>query len=300
MSYMLFFLAACMLIIACNQSSSDAEESAVTVTAENAIVEKLANGFSFTEGPAADVQGNVYFTDQPNNKIYIWTREDSLEVFLDSSQRSNGLFFDDDGNLLSCADEQNRLVSIDMDGNFTVLVDNYDGKLLNAPNDLWPDPQGGIYFTDPFYKRPWWEHDSMYQDGMHVYYLNPDRETLIRVADDFDTPNGIIGTPDGKKLYVADIKAGKTYAYDIQDDGILSNKQLFAPEGSDGMTIDHEGNVYLTTDAVKVYDPSGTLIQTIEIPERPANVCFGGQDRTTLFITARTSLYAISMRVHGI
>ncbi len=298
MSYMLVIT--CILVVACSSTTTSSKQaSSDQVTADQAEMTKLADGFSFTEGPAADTEGNVYFTDQPNNKILIWTIDGQLIVFLDSSQRSNGLFFDSDGDLLSCADEQNRLVSIDMDGNFTILVDNYEGKRLNAPNDLWPDPKGGIYFTDPFYQRPWWDHDSMYQDGMHVYYLKPDRETLIRVAEDFVTPNGVIGTPDGKKLYVADIKDSKTYSFDIQEDGTLTNRQLFAPEGSDGMTIDHEGNIYLTTDAVKVYNPDGERIQVIEVPERPANVCFGGKDKQTLFITARKSLYAIPMRVHG-
>jgi len=139
----------------------------------------------------------------------------------------------------------------------------------------------------------------MEQDGQHVYYLTPDRQKLLRVADDLIQPNGIIGTPDGKLLYVADIKAKRTYVYTINSDGTLSNKDLFAPEGSDGMTIDSEGNVYLTTKDVSVYDPAGNNIERLEVPEQPANVCFGGKDKHTLFITARTSLYSLRMRVKG-
>jgi len=139
----------------------------------------------------------------------------------------------------------------------------------------------------------------MEQDGQHVYYLTPDGKQLIRVADDLVQPNGIIGTADGKLLYVADIRAKKTYVYTTNDDGTLSNKKLFAPEGSDGMTIDNEGNVYLTTKDVSVYDPEGNNIERIKVPEQPANVCFGGKDKQTLFITARTSLYSIRMRVKG-
>jgi hypothetical protein len=137
----------------------------------------------------------------------------------------------------------------------------------------------------------------MEQGGEHVYYLSPDRKKIVRVIDDMVRPNGIIGTADGRKLYVTDHGGGKTFSYTINDDGTLSNKTLFAPEGSDGMTIDNEGNVYLTTRVVAVYNKEGEKIEEIEIPERPANVCFGGKDRKTLFVTARTSLYSIKMRV---
>ena len=271
----------------------------LSVVAPGAKLQKLAGGFKFTEGPAADAKGNVFFTDQPNNRIYKWSVDGKLSVFHENPGRANGLYFDKNGNLLACADLNNELWLIDMKGNVTVLVKDYRGKKLNGPNDLWIDPKGGVYFTDPFYKRPYWERGPMEQDGQHVYYLAPDRKKLIRVADDLVTPNGIIGTPDGKLLYVADIKAKKTYVYTINDDGTLSNKKLFAEEGSDGITIDNEGNVYLTTKDVSVYNRQGRNIERIEVAERPANVCFGGKDKNTLFITARTSLYSLRMRVKG-
>lgn len=270
------------------------------VIVPRAKVVKLAGGFKFTEGPAADAQGNIFFTDQPNNLIHKWSVDGKLSVFHSSPARANGLYFDKDGNLLACADLNNELWSIDPDGNVTVLVKDYRNKKLNGPNDLWIDPKGGIYFTDPFYRRPYWNRGPMEQDGQHVYYLTPNRKELIRVADDLVQPNGIIGTPDGKLLYVADIRAKKTYVYTINDDGTLSNKALFAREGSDGMTIDSEGNVYLTTKDVSVYDPQGRNIQRIRVPERPANVCFGGRNKQTLFITARTSLYSLRMLVKGV
>jgi L-ascorbate metabolism protein UlaG (beta-lactamase superfamily) len=139
----------------------------------------------------------------------------------------------------------------------------------------------------------------MEQDGEHVYYLPPDDKKIIRVIDDMVRPNGLIGTPDGKLLYVTDHGGNKTFAYTINENGTLSNKKLFAPEGSDGMTIDNEGNIYLTTSAVTVYNKNGEKIESIEIPERPANVTFGGKDNQTLFITARTSLYSVRMRTKG-
>lgn len=259
-------------------------------------VEKLAGGFRFTEGPAADAEGNIFFTDIPNNRIHKWSLDGVLSTFRENSGGANGLFFDKEGNLLVCEGGNRRVVSIDPQGKVTVLVDKYDNKRLNSPNDLWIDPKGGFYFTDPRYGR----RDDLEQDGEHVYYLAPDRKELIRVIDDMIRPNGVIGTPDGKLLYVADHGANETYVYAIHTDGTLLDKKLFAPEGSDGMTMDSGGSVYLTGRAVSVYDSAGNKIETIEVPERPANVCFGGKDKQMLFITARTSLYSVRMRVKGL
>jgi len=272
-----------------------------SLIASGAKLRKLADGFKFTEGPAADAEGNVFFTDQPNNRIHKWSVDGTLSIFHKSPGRANGLYFDKDGNLLACADLNNELWLIDTKGNVTVLVKAYKGKKLNGPNDLWIDPKGGIYFTDPFYKRPYWDRGPIEQDGQHVYYLTPDRKKLIRVADDLVTPNGIIGTPDGKLLYVADLGAGKTYVYNIDADAALSNKKLFCSMGSDGMTIDNEGNIYLTGKGVTVFSPAGKKIEHIDIPVGwTANVCFGAKDRHTLFITAQESLYALQMRVGGV
>jgi gluconolactonase len=264
-----------------------------SVVAEGAKVEKLAGGFKFTEGPAADAEGNIFFTDIPNNRIHKWSVDGKLSTFLEDSGAANGLFFDKDGNLLACEGGRGRLASINPEGKVTVLADKYNNKKFNSLNDLWVDPKGGVYFTDPRYGR----RDDMEQDGEHVYYLSPDHKRIVRVVDDMVRPNGVIGTTDGKRLYVSDHGGGMTFVYSINKDGTLSNKKLFSLEGSDGMTIDNEGNVYLTTDVVAVYNKNGERIETIEVPEQPANVCFGGKDKRTLFITARTSLYSVRMRV---
>jgi len=268
----------------------------LSVVAPGAKVEKLAGGFKFTEGPAADAKGNIFFTDIPNNRIHKWSLAGSLSTLRENSGGSNGLFFDRKGNLLACEGGGRRLVSINPKGKVTVLADKYDGKRFNSLNDLWIDPKGGIYFTDPHYGR----RDNLEQDGEHVYYISPDRKKLICVVNDMVRPNGIIGTRNGKVLYVTDHGGKKTFVYTINKDGTLSNKKLIASEGSDGMTIDNEGNIYLTTSAVVVYNKKGEKIEIIEIPERPANVCFGGKDKRTLFITARTSLYSVRMRVKGL
>jgi gluconolactonase len=271
------------------------------ILAPGAKVEKLTGGCKFTEGPAADAQGNVFFTDQPNDRILKWSIDGKLSTFMQPCGRSNGLCFDAKGNLWACADEKNELWRIDPPGKATVVVKDYQGKLLNGPNDVWVAPNGAVYFTDPFYKRPYWKRGPPEQDRQAVYRLSPDGQKLARVADDLRQPNGIIGTPDGKTLYVADIGAGKTFAYDIRPDGSLANKRLFCATGSDGMTIDGEGNVYLTGKGVTVFDKAGKKIQHIAVPEGwTANVCFGGKDMHTLFITASRSLYALRMRVKGV
>lgn len=265
-----------------------------------AKVEKLAGDFKFTEGPTCDSAGNVFFTDQPNNRILKWSVDGKLTTFMQPAGRANGMCFDPVGNLIACADEKTELWSIAPDMKVTVLVREYQGKALNGPNDVWVRPDGGLYFTDPFYKRPWWQHDKMPQDGQHVYFLSADRSKFIRVVDSLKQPNGIIGTPDGKTLYVADIGAGKTYKFDIQPDGTLANKTLFCELGSDGMTIDADGNLYLTGRGVIVFNKDGVKIEQIDVPERwTANVCFGGRDKRTLFITASEGLYAVRLRVKG-
>jgi gluconolactonase len=291
-------IAAVIAVLACGGHARGEEAG---VTAPGAKVEKLAGGFRFTEGPAVDANGNVFFTDQPNDRIMKWSVDGKLSTFLKPCGRSNGLYFDKHGNLLACADEKNQLWSIDPSGKVAVLVKDYKGKLLNGPNDLWIRPDGGLYFSDPFYKRPYWKRGPAEQDVQAVYFLSADRKKLTRVADDLKQPNGLVGTPDGKRLYVADIRGRKTYVYDIRTDGTLAGKKLFCNMGSDGMTIDAEGNVYVTGRGVTAFDKGGRKVQHIAVPERwTANVCFGGRDRGMLFITASKGLYGIAMRVKGV
>jgi len=232
-----WYVSMVLLFVVAATSWSAAKASVVAVGAK---VEKLAGGFRFTEGPAADAQGNVFFSDIPNNRIHKWSLNGTplggkLSTFRENSGGSNGLYFDKKGNLLACEGSGRRLVSIEPKGNVTVLAEKYKNKRFNSLNDLWIDLKGGIYFTDPSYGR----RDNLEQDGEHVYYLTPDRKKLIRVIDDMVRPNGIIGTPDGKLLYVTDHGGKKTFVYTVNKDGTLSNKKLFAPEGSDGMTIDN-------------------------------------------------------------
>ncbi|MGB3849640.1 MAG: SMP-30/gluconolactonase/LRE family protein [Tunicatimonas sp.] len=276
-------------------------ENESEIVAPGASLQQVAADYEFTEGPAADAQGNVFFTDQPNNRIMKWTTDGTLSVFMEDAGRANGLFFDRRGNLIACADEKNQLWQISPDEQVTVLVNDFQGKRLNGPNDLWVDLKGGIYFTDPYYPRDYWAHTKKDIENEQVYYLASGKETLTPVATDLVKPNGIVGTADGKQLYVADIGDKKTYVYQVNDDGSLSDKQLFADMGSDGLTLDSQGNVYLTGQGVTVFDKQGKQIKHIAVDEGwTANVCFGGKDRKTLFVTAMKSLYTLEMRVRGV
>jgi len=255
----------------------------------------LGDHFQFTEGPASDGADNVFFTDIRANRIYILSAEEKLSVFREESGGANGLYFDKDGNLIVCEGDNGRITAISPEGKTIVLADMYNGRRFNKPNDLWADLKGGIYFTDPCYG-----HTQRTQDGEHVYYLLPDRSKVIRVIDDFVRPNGIIGTPDGKTLYVADAGDGKIWKYTINADGTLSDKTFFAGCSSDGMTLDALGNLYTTQESVLIFNPEGKQIGEIKTPARPTNVTFGGKANRTLFITARTHLCSVKMNVRGI
>lgn len=288
----------------CQQTgeSVPSNEGYATLVADGATPRLVSKQFSFTEGPAVDAKGNVFFTDQPNNKIWKYSTDEKLTVFLENAGRSNGMYFDKKGNLVTCADEHNELWSIDKRGKVKVLLKKYDGKNLNGPNDLWIHPNnGGIYFTDPYYQRPWWTRTQPEIEGQKVYYLEKGRTAAISVIENLVQPNGIVGTADGKTLYVADIRGRKTYQYAIKDNGSLSEGQLFTELGSDGMTIDNQGNLYLTGKGVTIFNSDGKQIAHIDIPEKwTANVVFGGKKRDKLFITASETIYILDMKVKGV
>jgi gluconolactonase len=270
-----------------------------SIIAEGATLQLISDQFSFTEGPAADKRGNIYFTDQPNNKIWKYAIDGTLSVFLENAGRSNGMYFDKKGNLITCADEHNQLWSIKPNRKVTVLLKDLNGLHFNGPNDVWVHPNGGIYFTDPYYQRDYWIRKSPEIEGQKVYYLQRDKVTVV--ADNLKKPNGIIGTPDGKYLYVADIEANKTYKFFINDDGTLNNQTLFVNQGSDGMTIDNKGNIYLTGKGVSIYNAEGKMIEHITVPQDwTSNVTFGGKKKNVLFITASKAIYKLKMKVKGV
>jgi gluconolactonase len=260
----------------------------------------ISKQFSFTEGPAVDKDGNVFFTDQPNNKIWKYGTDGKLSVFMDKAGRGNGTYFDKKGNLIVCADEHNQLWKVAPDKKVTVLVKDFKGHLLNGPNDLWVHPNG-IYFTDPYYQRDYWTRTKSDMDSQKVFYLPKGSTEAIALEDSLKKPNGIVGTPDGKFLYVADIGDGKIYKYTIGKNGRISNRQLFVKQGADGITLDECGNLYLAGKGVTIINPQGQKIGQIDIPEPwTANICFGGKNRSELFITASTAVYVMKINVKGV
>lgn len=257
----------------------------------------LAGGFAFTEGPIADEEGNVYFSDIPNNRIHLWSVDGELSVFRANTMGANGLFFGPEGRLHAAEGGGARITRMDDRARVEILVNRHDNRPFNSPNDLWIDDEGGIYFTDPRYG----DESNLPQPGYFVYYLPPGSDTARPIITDLQRPNGIIGTPDGDTLYVADHGGGQTWAYDIEAPGEVSSRRLVADQGSDGVTLDDRGHLYLTGgNFVSVYNPTtGERIEQIEFPQAPSNMTFGGPDRRTLFVTARTGFYSIPMSVRG-
>lgn len=267
-----------LLLVACLQGGLTAGE-----------VKKLGGGMRFTEGPIDAPNGDIYFSDIPNSRIMRWDGT-KLSTWRENSGRANGLRFDKEGNLYACEGGNRRVTKITPDQKVEVLADSYEGKKLNSPNDLAFDGKGGIYFTDPRYGN----RDDMEMKIEGVYYIPPGGGKIIRVIDNFKRPNGI---EMGKGiLYVADAGGRKIWAFGVNKGGTLRGGRVFCNQGSDGMKLDERGNLYTTGGGVHIWAPNGRKIQTIKVPEGPANLCFG---KKTLYITARTSLYAVPMRVGG-
>ena len=283
-----------------------AQESLV---APNATVKQLASGMRFTEGPVWLPKKKILvFSDIPNAKLMQWTEADGLSLFRES-KHANGNLLDLVGRLLTCQHSGRALVRTEADGTITVLADKFDGKRFNSPNDVAVKSDGSLWFTDP----PWGLKDKSLReiDGHWVYRLDPKTGRVDVVIKNLAMPNGLAFSPDETRLYVADTgghpsvqdpelrKAkAQVHAYAVADDNSL--KALFRIDTRcDGMAIDIEGNIYVTHKGIGIYDADGNHLEDISVPEGPANVCFGGDDYKTLFITARKSLYSVRMRLPG-
>ena len=261
----------------------------------------ISRQFTFTEGPAVDAEGNIFFTDQPNDQIWKYDTAGKLSLFAEHTGRSNGLYFDAQGNIVSCADEKGQLISFGPDASKKIVLEGVTGPRLNGPNDLWIDAKGGIYFTDPYYERDYWTEPKPVKHEEDVYYLPAGNSQPVVVESGLVKPNGIVGSPDGKELFIADIGDDKTYKYKIEDDGSITDKKLFVSMGSDGMVLDEKGNLYITGNGVTIFDNQGNKISHIPISEDwTGNLCFSGKDRKTLFITASKGIYIMPMLVKGV
>ena len=268
-------------------------------------VERLATGFQFTEGPLWNSTGKfLLFSDIPANRIFRWSPEKGVDVFREPSGNSNGLTYDRKGQLIICENGNRRVGQIGKDGKYTMLADKYQGKRLNSPNDVVVKSDGTIYFTDPPYGiKP--EQQELPFNG--VFRLNPEDRELTLLVNDFTRPNGLAFSPDEKVLYIADTGKDHIRAFDVESDGTLSNGRTFAQAPSeskghhDGMKVDVQGNLYATAAAgVWVISKDGIDLGLIETPERPSNLAWGGEDWKNLYLTARTSLYRIRLKVTGV
>lgn len=267
--------------------------------------ERIATGFSFTEGPVWHPSGYLLFTDIPGNSIYRWTPDGKVTKFRSPSGHANGLTFDRQGRLVACEHSNRRVSRTERNGRIVTLASKYNGKKLNSPNDAVVRSDGSIYFTDP----PYGLSSAYGLPGLEelgfrgVYRLIPDSKTLELLVGDISSPNGLAFSPDEKVLYVADTELRKIYAFDVSTEGTLTNRHPFASTigGPDGIKVDIKGNLYVTTGlpAVKVYDSKGNDLGVIRIPEMTRNCAFGGSENKTLFITASTSVYRIQLKVKG-
>ncbi len=264
----------------------------------------IGDKFEFTEGPAADDDGNLYFTDIPANKIYKLDAKGEVSVFLDPSNHCNGLMYNHAGKLYAC-EMDGRLISIDLKTKeVTALADKYEGNRFNAPNDLVIDREGGVYFTDPHFRAPM----PLPQKELGVYYRSPEGK-VTQIVKGLKAPNGVILSPDEKTLYVIPSLQKEMMAYPVKAPGELGEGKVFCtlaqPEGKDntggdGLTVDTKGNLYITSGlGIQVFDPSGKALTVLKFPQQPANCTFGGKGNSTLYVTARTGVYALPTKVRG-
>ena len=283
------------------------------LVAPGATVHKLAGGMKFTEGPVwLPEKQSLVFSDIPNSKLMSWSTSKGLTVFRES-ENANGNILDLHGNLISCQHSGRNIIRITPSGDEETIVDSYNGKRLNSPNDVAAHLDGSFWFTDP----PWglWGSDQSPEVAGHwVYRVDGKTKQVKTVITDLSMPNGIIFSPDYRRLYVADTGGHPKHpvealrnapdvirCYNVTRAGKLGKLLFTIDEGSDGMAVDTLGNLYTThAGKVGVFDKDGHKLGTIDCPEGPANVTFGGTDYKTLFITARTSLYAIEMQVRGV
>ena len=280
-----------------------------SLIAEGAQVKKIASGMKFTEGPVWLTDENkLVFSDIPNSKLMQWSESKGLSEFRKSEQ-ANGNILDLEGRIISCQHAGRNIIRINKDGSTKVLVDKFDGKRFNSPNDVAIRSDGTLWFTDP----PWGLRGKHEIPGHWVYKWDPETQKAEVIYKYMAMPNGIVFSPDEKRIYIADTGGNPRHpdpkfhkypasiqCFTIGEDGKLGKRLFTIDAGSDGMAVDVQGNLYTThAGKVIVYNADGKEIQKINVPEGPANVCFGGKDFMTLFITARTSLYSVKLKVAG-
>lgn len=279
----------------------------------NAELEKLAEGFRWTEGPVwFGDRDELLFSDLPNNRVMRWSEGGGLSVFRQDSDFENGHTRDREGRLLSCSHRGRRIHRTELDGSITSLVERYQGRPLNSPNDVVVKSDGTIWFSDPPYGI-----QTDYEGGKQeselpasVYRFDPRDDSLTVVADDFQGPNGLCFSPDERLLYI--VETGLQFAtdpvqhirvFDVQEDGRITGGRIFctiSPGNADGIRCDEDGNLWSSAgDGVHCIDPGGALMGKILVPSTVANLTFGGRNRSRLFLCASQTVYAIYTNTRG-
>jgi gluconolactonase len=301
-----FFLTSFLILAS---TSAAAGDDRVSLVAPNAKVIKLAGGMGFTEGPVwLPKENKLVFSDIPNSKLMQWSEKDGLSVFR-KSENANGNILDLQGRIISCQHGARNLIRIEADGSVTVLADRFEGRRFNSPNDVAVRSDGTLWFTDP----PWGLTEPHEIPGHWVFKLEPKTGKVEVLHKYLAMPNGIVFSPDETRVYIADTGGHQRHpdpefhklpasiqCHEVGEDGKLGKKLFHIQSGSDGMAVDVKGNLYTTFGGkVHIYDADGKKLEQIDMPEGPANVCFGGEDFKTLFITARTSLYSVRVKHPG-
>jgi len=285
----------------------------------NAAIERIATGFRWAEGPCYVRDGGyLVWSDIPNNRMMRWSEDDGhVSVFRSPSNYSNGNTRDREGRLITCEHDTRRVTRTEPDGTITVLMDRFEGKRLNAPNDVVVTADGAVWFTDPGYGilGNYEGHVDMLELPPQVYRLDPRSGRATVAAGNFGRPNGIALTADEKKMYIID--SGVTGAgapsnirvFDVAGERLTNDKMFLAnigPSMTDGVRTDVDGNVWCSIgwgdpkeDGVRCYSAGGDLIGKIHLPETCANLCFGGKKKNRLFMTASTSVYAVYVETVG-
>lgn len=261
-------------------------------------VERAADKFHFTEGPVWSHDGWLLFCDVPPNRIMKFVPGEGARIFREDSQGATGNAFDSQGRLYTCEAHARRVTRTDKKGKIDVIAEKFEGRRLNAPNDITVRHDNHVYFTDPAFGS---QLDARELNFFGIYHITPKGELEI-VAKPKGRPNGIALSPDGKILYVANSDEKKIYAYGLDRNGAASNERVLiaAIEGiPDGIRTDEKGNLYVAAKAVLIYTPEGKLIRQIALSEKPSNLAFGDQDMQSLYVTARTSLYRLRVPVKG-
>lgn len=277
------------------------------IFAQELMLESKNINFKLAEGPTWDGEEFLYLTDVKEAKIYKFSVIDkTFTIVLENSGETNGMMFDKDKNLIVCESDSGKIQKRKITGELIeTIASRYKKERLNMTNDLCVDAKGGIYFTDPAFKK-----NIKYQSKNRVYYISPKENKVIALIDDMEIPNGILLSNDGETLYVNDSRSDKLRAYSIKENGLIHKGRTFAVlkmkkgdavvSGADGMATDTNGNLYVTSKrGVQVFDKNGKALRIIDIPEKSTNCTFGNINNDVLYITAGKNLYSIKLSAKG-